>query len=153
MSDVFPATMPTRIRVMIVVFTLAAIGIFVGAYRANSDPSANNGCNQPPAIELLYPACKTLAFQQAQVGVDMAPGYTVELTVNGVQIPRDQIENRAASNAVDARIVPDLYVFTPGPGKVIERLSPGPNAVIVKYHKLSENEATAVEFPWYFTVS
>ena len=145
--------MPTRIRILLAVFTVAAIAIFVGAYWTNHDPSANSACSQPAAIDLLYPNCNTLAFQQAQVGVDMAPGFTVELVVNGAAIPLDQIENRAASNAVETKLVPDLFLFTPGPGKVIERLKPENNCAAVTYRKLSENESTATTFTWCFRVS
>ncbi len=145
--------MPTRVKLLLVACTVAAIGIFVGAYAANSDPSANNGCNQPKAVELLYPPCNTLAFQQAQVGVDMAPGYTVDLVINGTPIPRDQVQNQAAENAVEARVVPDIFLFTPGPGKVLERLKAGPNTATVSYRKVGTNEATRQSFTWSFNAN
>lgn len=145
--------MPTRVKLLLAACTIAALAIFVGAYAANSDPSANNGCNQPKAVELLYPPCNTQAFQQAQVGVDMAPGYVVDLTVNGEPIPLDQVQNRAAENAVDARVLPDIFLFTPGPGRVIERLQAGPNSATVSYRKAGANEATRQSFTWTFTVN
>ncbi len=145
--------MPTRVKLLLVVCTVAALAIFVGAYATNSDPSANNGCNQPKAIELLYPPCNTQAFQQAQVGVDMAPGYTVDLTINGEPIPLDQVQNRAAENSVDVAVVPDIFLFTPGSGKAIERLKAGPNTATVSYRKVGANEATRRSFTWSFTVN
>ena len=145
--------MPTRIRILLVACTVAAVAIFVGAYWANHDPSANSSCNQPAAIDLLYPNCNTLAFQQAQVGIDMAPGYAIDLVVNGLAIPLDQIENRAGSNVLETRLVPDLFLFTPGPGKVIERLKPENNCATVTYNKLSENKSTATSFTWCWRVS
>ncbi len=145
--------MPTRVKLLLAACTVAAIAIFVGAYAANSDPSANNGCNQPKAVELLYPPCNTFVFQQAQVGVDMAPGYRVELVINGVPIPLDQVQNRAAENAVEARVVPDIFLFTPGAGKAVERLKAGPNTATVSYRKVGTNEATRQAFTWSFTVN
>ena len=145
--------MPTKVRSLLVVFAVGAITIFVVAYRANSDPSANNGCNQPAAIEVLYPQCKTLVFNQAQVGVDMAPGYRVELTLNGVAIPLDQLQNRPAASTVDLRTAPDLFIFTPGPGKAIEKLNPGINDAAITYRKISENAATTTRFAWYFNAN
>jgi hypothetical protein len=145
--------MPTRVKLLLAACTVAALAIFVGAYATNSDPSANNGCSQPKAIELLYPTCNTLAFQQAQVGVDMVAGHVVELTINGEPIPLDQVQNRAAENAVDARVLPDIFLFTPGPGKVIERLQAGPNTASVSYRKAGANEATRQSFTWSFTVN
>lgn len=149
----FPETMPKPVRAALVVCFVGAIAIFVGAYRANSDPSENNGCNQPAAIEVLYPPCNTLAFQQAPVGVDMAPGYTVELTVNGTPIPVDQIDNRKAANVTDTNTSPDVFLFIPGDGKAVEQLPPGPVSAVITYRKLSENEATTQTFRWVFTVS
>lgn len=145
--------MPTRIRILLAVLTVTALAIFVGAYRANNDPSANSSCAQPRAIDLLYPNCNTLAFQQAQVGVDMAPGYTADLTVNGEVIPDDQIEHRAAENAVDARVLPDLFLFTPGSGKVIERLKAETNCAKVTYHRVDANDGTATTFTWCWRAS
>jgi hypothetical protein len=148
-----PVVMPTRVKLLLVACTVAALAIFIGAYAANSDPSANSGCSQPKAVELLYPPCNTQAFQQAQVGVDMAPGYTVDLVVNGVPIPLDQIQNSAAQNTVEARVVPDIYLFAPGPDKALERLKPGPNTATVSYRKVGANEATRQSFTWGFTVN
>lgn len=150
---IFPESMPTKVRALMVVCFVGAIGIFVGAYLKNGDPSGNNGCNQPAAIEVLYPACNTLAFQQAPVGVDMAPGYTVDLTVNGQPIPLDQIDNRQGRSGVDTKTSPDVFLFTPGTNKVLEELPPGPVSAVVTYRKLSENESTAKTFRWTFTVS
>jgi hypothetical protein len=145
--------MPTRVKLLLAACTVAALAIFIGAYATNSDPSANNGCNQPKAVQLLYPQCNTQAFQQAQVGVDMEAGYTIELTINGEAIPRDQVQNRAAENAVDARVAPDIFLFTPGPGKAVERLKAGPNTASVSFRKLGANEATRQTFTWSFTVN
>jgi hypothetical protein len=145
--------MPTPVRAVLVACVVGALAIFGLAYRANSDPSANNGCNQPSAIDVLYPQCNTLTFSQSQVGVDIAQGYTAELTVNGVAIPLDQIENRPAQNATDLKTAPDLFLFTPGPGKAVEKLKPGVNSVIVFYRKLSANESTTETFEWFFNAS
>lgn len=150
---IFPSSMPTPVRAALVACTVGAVAIFVFAYRANSDPSENTGCNQPAAIEVLYPRCNTQAFSQAQVGVDLAPGYTAELVLNGVPIPPDQVANRAAQNAVDTKIAPDLFLFAPGSGKAVEELKPGINTVTVFYRKLSENESTTKTFEWSFNAS
>jgi hypothetical protein len=144
---------PTRVRILLALCTIAALAIFVGAYVTNSNPESNRDCAPPAAIDEIFPACNTLVFQQSTIGVDMAPGYSVELAINGVSIPRDQVENRAATNATSTRIVPDLFVFNPGPGKEVQRLSPGPNSATVTYYKLSANPSTAVQFRWFFTVN
>jgi hypothetical protein len=149
----FPASMPMKVRALLVVCAVGAIAIFVGAYRANRDPSSNSTCNQPAAIDTLFPQCNVQVLNQSQVGVDMAAGYTADLTLNGVAIPLDQLEHRPAASTVDLRTAPDLFVFTPGPGKAVEKLKPGLNEAIVFYRKLSENEATTVSFHWFFNAN
>lgn len=136
-----------------VLLVVSGLGIFVGMYIFNHDPGSNSACSQPKAIDVLYPECSTLAFQQAQVGVDMAPGYTAELTLNGEPIPLDQIQNRAAANSVETRVLPDLFLFTPGPDKIVERLRPELNCAAVRYRRIGTAEDTATVFTWCFRVA
>ena len=145
--------MPTKIRALLVLCFVGAIAIFVGAYVANNDPASNNGCNQPAAIEVLFPQCNTLVFNQAQVGVDMAPGYTAELVVNGVVIPLDQLANRPGASTLDLRTAPDLFIFTPGPGKAIDKLKPGVNSAVVTFRKIDGSTAASTTFTWYFNAN
>ena len=51
---IFPDSMPTKVRALMVACFVGAIAIFVGAYLKNGDPSGNNGCNQPAAIEVPF---------------------------------------------------------------------------------------------------
>ena len=56
-------------------------------------------------------------LRQAELGIDLAPGYDGTLAVNGVDIPVE-----------DQRRVPEQneVFFTPGEGKAVEQLLAGP---------------------------
>ncbi len=58
--------------------------------------------------------------RQAELGVDLAPGYDGTLAVNGVEIPVEEQRRVPEQNEV---------YFTPGEGKAVERLLAGPNCV------------------------
>jgi hypothetical protein len=69
------------------------------------------------AVQQLIPARDTpSALRQADIGIDLAPGWDADLRINGIDIPEDE-ERRNGSQ--------DQVLFAPGPGKVIEQLAPG----------------------------
>lgn len=85
----------------------------------------------------------TLVNQQAQVGIDLTTGYDANLVVDGTLIPNDQLIRRPELNAV---------YFSPGPGKVIEKLPPGRNTVTALVFRLDgQNPPPAVT--WTFNVA
>jgi hypothetical protein len=74
------------------------------------------------AIEQLVPARDTpTAIRQAEIGVDLAPGWDADLRINGIDIPQDEERDDAPLNQV---------FFKPGPGQVITALEPGPVTVV-----------------------
>lgn len=73
------------------------------------------------AVEQLVPARDTpTAVRQAEIGIDLVPGWDADLVINGVDIPQDEERNNPPLNQV---------FFKPGPGKTIEALPPGPVTV------------------------
>jgi hypothetical protein len=69
------------------------------------------------AVEQLIPAPGSPAVvRQAELGVDLAPGWTGILIVNGLEIPEDQLRRNEPLNQV---------FFRPGEGQEIEALNPG----------------------------
>lgn len=143
--------MPLRIKILLVAMTASAFAIFGVAYWKNHDVVRT--CGEPDAIEQIFPSCGDQVFRQSDIRVDMAPGYAVELTLNGEPIPLDQLESPPAGDSIDVQIAPSIFAFRPGVGKIIETLRPEENCVIATYRKLSENESTARPFRWCFRVS
>ena len=72
------------------------------------------------AVEFLIPNRGATAVRQAEIGIDLAPGWTGVLIVNGVEIPEDQLRRVAAENQV---------FFRPAEGQEIEAFAPGRVAV------------------------
>ena len=81
--------------------------------------------------------------RQAELGVDLAPGYDGTIAVNGVEIPVDEQRRVPEQNEV---------YFTPGEGKVVERLLAGPNCATAIVWKAADGRGTPNDqsFTWCF---
>ena len=73
-------------------------------------------------------------LRQAELGIDLAPGYDGTLAVNGVEIPVEEQRRVPEQNQV---------FFTPGEGKVVERLLAGPNCATAIVWKAADGPGTA----------
>jgi len=102
-------------RVVITALLLLAGGLVWYSASVKGEP-------EPPsltdtAIEQLIPARDTpSALRQAEIGIDLAPGWDADLQINGVDIPEDEERENGSQ---------DQVLFKPGEGKVIEALAPG----------------------------
>ena len=94
---------------------LVAVGLFVlaGSKGADEVPATSISA----AVQFLIPnAGSPSVLRQAEIGIDLEPGWVAVLQVNGIEIPEDQYR----------RVDPENQVFfTPGEGKEIEQLPPG----------------------------
>jgi hypothetical protein len=129
--------------VLSVILAVAVAGFFM-AFASGSDPP------QPlridPAVERVEPEPGTLALRQSRIGVDLVPGYTAQLLVDGVTIPDDQVEKVIGL---------DQYWFTPGPGTETGQLAPGRHCASVILTKIGENGAppqTGTAKSWCFSL-
>ncbi len=93
------------------------------------------------AIEKLVPAPATSILSQTEVGVDLAPGYTARLSLNGIPIADDEVRRIDATNSV---------LFLPGPGRSIERFTPGQNCMTAEYWLMVEGDASSQTATWCF---
>lgn len=100
-------------RVVVTGMLLAALAGFVFAFSLGDD-----GTNTLPsdAVEHLIPPRGDQVLRQTEIGIDLAPGWTGVLMVNGVEIPEDQLRRVDAQNQ---------FFFTAGPGREFEELPPG----------------------------
>ncbi len=96
------------------------------------------------AVDELIPPRSAEVLAQETVGIDLAPGYDAQLTINGVDIPPDQF-----------RHLPNLnrFTFRPDQGKVIERLQAEQNCALVTYWRQEVGPAEADTISWCFTAS
>ena len=96
----------------------------------------------PAAVENYSPKDLDIVTQPVTVMIDVVTGYTVTLTIDGTPVPPSQID------AIEAT---GRYQFDPGPGKVIERWSPGNHTVVATYVGGPGN-VDAGNVVWTFTV-
>jgi hypothetical protein len=106
-------------RVVIAALLVFAAGLVWYSGSVKGEPAAPSLTDS--AVEQLVPARDTpTAIRQAEIGIDLAPGWDADLRINGVDIPEDEERRNPPLNQV---------FFRPGPGKVIEALAPGPVTV------------------------
>ena len=68
-------------------------------------------------VERFIPKPNDEVLRQAELGIDLAPGYDGTLAVNGVDIPVEEQRRVPEQNEV---------FFTPGEGKAVEQLAGRP---------------------------
>jgi hypothetical protein len=103
-------------RGVIALAVLAALGLFVLAgLAADTDSAEDDVPITGAAVEQLTPAEGDQVLQQQLVQIDLASGWTGDLSINGIRIPEDQLERNEGLSTIG---------YQPGEGKVIERLGP-----------------------------
>jgi hypothetical protein len=97
----------------------------------------------PEAVEAVAPADGSTVQRQTDLVVDMQVGYTVQLWIDGLAIPQDEI----------AAVEPTgVHTWTPGPGQSFEEWTPGLHGVLVRYEGASGATPDLGEVRWVFTV-
>ena len=143
------ASSPTysrRFKIGAVVVLAVAITLFGFAIRSfqdgGEDPVLNTG--DAAVVENLIPRRNAQVPQQSNVGIDLVTGWEAELIVNGVVIPRDELQ-----------LTPEigLIEFTPGEGRSVEELEAGENCVSAVIWKVEDGRGDADRtIPWCFDV-
>jgi hypothetical protein len=142
-----PPPSSLRYRITVTIAVLVAIAALITAIRttkATEDQTAVvNG--RPDVVEQVLPRDGVEALQQAEIGIDLAPGYEAGLSLNGIAIPTEEL-----------RLVPqqNQVFFAPGPGRTFEALPSGSNCVTATVWKSSDGRGTAsdLSFQWCFDV-
>jgi len=93
-------------------------------------------------ITRLYPCPGDRDLGQSEIGVEMAPGYQVQLTIDNTVVPQDQLIVQGSG-----------FFYTPGPGTATGSLNPGPHTANVTYFLVTAGAATAQQFPWNFSTT
>jgi len=91
-------------------------------------------------IAKLYPCPGDSDLRQGRIGVSLAQGYTADLFVDGVAIPKDQLLTEGGD-----------FSFTPGPGTETGALAPGRHTARVVYHHDLADPSSGSEYSWSFT--
>lgn len=111
----------TGYRVTYTVLALALLAIVGGSilFIPSGDPE-----QLPPAVERYSPRDGDTAINPVKILIDVQPNYDVQFVIDGITIP---------ASDVDAIAEIGRYQFEPGPGKVIERWTPGQHTVVATW--------------------
>ncbi len=115
----------TRYRVMFlglgIAFALVIVFAVVWA-------PAGREIRLPMAVESISPADGATVQRQIGLQIDMQVGYEIELFIDSVRIPDDEIGFTAATGR---------YVWEPGPASTFSEWSPGTHSVSINYERTS----------------
>ncbi|MCU1354204.1 MAG: hypothetical protein JWM05_3413 [Acidimicrobiales bacterium] len=144
-------------RSVIAVALVVAAGFFVFATQRGQH--GDTGPANDPAVEQRVPGPGARVLQQAQVGAQLKPGYDGRVSVNGIEVPEDQMAGAvdpSSSIAAKYGVRPNTkqdVLFIPGPGKVIEKLPPGRATIQVRLWKIIEGPSKSRTISWEIAVS
>lgn len=147
MSSPSPDHAPRRMsesRYRVLIAALVAVA-FLALYAGirSTDTGEDDPTGRPDVVERLVPRAGDEVIRQAELGIDLAPGYEGALSLNGVAIPTEEL-----------RLVPEQnqVFFTPGEGKAVERLLAGRNCATATVWKSSLGPGTPSDqtFTWCF---
>lgn len=136
-----------RFTVYVTFAVLVALGILAFAgFAANTDDDPPPVIrSRPEVVEHLVPRSGASVLRQAELGIDLAPGYEAALVVNGIEIPAEQTRAVPEQNQV---------FFSPGQGKVIEELQGGETCVVAIAWRSAQGRGVADQrFQWCFDVT
>ena len=128
----------TGYRIVYLLLGIALIAIIGGAvlFIPSGDP-----LELPEAVESYSPQDGDLVVQPIRVVLDLQANYTAEFVIDGIPIPADEVDSIVATGR---------HQFEPGPGKAIERWSPGDHTVVASY--IGPNQLDVGTVVWTFRV-
>jgi hypothetical protein len=151
---------PTWLRRTVIAVAMA-FGIGVAVWGAQSSSVGDQGNPLDEAIVSLAPRDGAQALRQTSVGAELAPGYDGRLTINGIEIPEDQMDGAIDPSSVTPEQLEQFGIrpnsrnrvfFTPGPGKVIEEYDTGTVAITVRFFEDQLEASTARTVSWQIRV-
>jgi hypothetical protein len=103
---------------------MALVAVVVGAvaFAPSGDPG-----RLPDAVDSISPADGATVLRQAPLEVDMQPGFRIELFVDGVRIPEDQVRFAEATGR---------YTWLPAEGASGTEWAPGMHTVLIRWDRV-----------------
>jgi hypothetical protein len=166
-----PGTRPSSLlrRLVMAGLVLLALGGFVFAFTIGDDEGTPTATDA--AIENRIPEPDSQVLSQSSVEVDLAPGWTGVLQINGIEIPADQLNcvddcgrplcapgatTAPAASTPGCRPADDpqgRVYFVPGEGKVFQELPTGPVVATTTFWRLTESPESSRTASWAFKVT
>jgi hypothetical protein len=114
---------------------VVALGIVFGS------PERPGG-GRPPQIEAISPEPGETVLRQTPIEVDVTNGYAIDLFVDGLRIPTEELFFVEGTG---------VYSWQPGVDRVIAELSPGQHRILIRWRTLSGLPDVG-EYSWTFRV-
>jgi hypothetical protein len=89
----------------------------------------------------VFPVGGNLELRQVSIVADLAPGYTGYLSIDGNEVPEDDVQFVDALNSLTLR---------PQPGSDFETLDEGSHCATVFYRRIGQPRASSAAFRWCF---
>lgn len=136
-----------------------AIAFLVYAFSRSPDQADVNPVHDP-AVLMQVPAPGANVPRQSQVGAKLQQGYDGRITINGIDIPEDQMDGAipTTSREYDPRLGVrpnnrEQVLYTPGPGKVIDRYGTRQVIITVHFWRIADGPTTERAVTWSIYVS
>ena len=132
----------TRRRIVVsVLLAMAAVGT-VYAFTLHEETKPVRYTHA--AVKVVSPSPGTQAPRQTTIFVELAVGYDVkDIVLQGTAVQRDDLEVITGLNR---------FGYTPGEGKVIEKLQPERTCPTVEFVDMSKADAPLEKFSWCFSL-
>ena len=132
-----------RRRILLTLAVASAIGILVFGFtrdQGREGTAASGG----DAVEQLIPAEDSEVLSQNAIGINLAPGYTGELSIDGTPVPDDELQD-------DRQTFQILY--RPSEESALGVLPAGETCAQAVIWPISEGRESARTVSWCFNVT
>jgi hypothetical protein len=150
---------PTWLRRTIIgVLLVICVGLM--AWAGHRSSAGKPVKDKDPVIVLQSPAPGATDIRQVSIGANLRFGYDGRLTINGIAIPESQMDGARDPATLDARDLKEnglrpnnrnSVYFTPGPGKIIDKIPSGTVYVSLRYFPERRPNAGGRTITWTFT--
>lgn len=152
----------------LVLSALVSLGLALIISGVQGSVTGREQSRLPDEIEQIQPALGDKVLNQANIVVDLAPGYTGRLLIDGLAFPTvstAEAEPAGATNAGPTTTIPfdpdtvrfdagnNTLSYQPRPGGTIERFAVGRHTAKAIYWKIVDGEAQSYSYFWYFDVT
>lgn len=140
--------MSTTGRLLVILAVLLGLVGLVYAFSLveTGDGSDDVAVSESGPVERLIPPRGSEILAQEAVGVDLRPGWTGVLVVNGIEIPEDQVDTANLASL-------GQILYTTGEGKAVETFAAGENCVEAITWRVDETRANSRTTRWCFNVT
>jgi len=129
-----------RFRFVIALLTLALAGVVLITLVLVEE---GDSPAYPAPLEAVFPLPGDAVVRQTVIQVDLPIGYDIELEVDGIWVPPEEIGVIEATG---------FYTWQPLPGGTVGLWDPGEHTITVRWDRVEGGRPDPGEFTWTFRV-